>query len=213
MTTTLLPCEQHFVLQDVDWEFYESLLSRLGDRPLFLTYDRGRLELMSPSEEHESFGRLVGRLIETLTLELDIPLYSVGSTTFRREDLDRGLEPDECCYIQNELKVRAVEEIDLTRDPPPDLVVEIEISRRLLDREGIYAALGVPELWRFDGERLRVYQLGPAGVYQLAERSVCLPMLPPAEVERFVGLRKTTDETTLVRSFRSWVRQTLGTKP
>ncbi len=97
-------------------------------------------------------------------------------------------------------------EIDLDLDPPPDLAIEIEISTRLLDRVGIYAALGVPELWRFDGERLLVCRLRSGGRYEAVKKSWNLPMLPIAEVQRFLDLRKTTDETTVVRAFRDWVR-------
>ncbi len=216
MTTTSMsrpPREQQFVFYEVDWKFYDLVLGRLADRPVFVTYDRGSLEIMSPSEKHESFTKLIGRMIEAATEEWNIPVYGCRSTTFRREDLDRGLEPDECYYIQNEALVRTVEEIDLTRDPPPDLAIEVEISRRLLDREGIYAALGVPELWRYDGKRLRVFLLGVQGRYGPSAGSRALPRLPTAEVERFLHLRKTTDDTSLIRAFRAWCRENSSSPP
>ncbi len=210
MTTATVPTEQRFVLHDVGWAFYDELLSRLGDRPVFVTYDRGSLELMSPSDKHERCAALAGRLVEELTLELGIPILSCRSTTFRREDLDRGLEPDECYYIRSEARVRGVSPIDLSRDPPPDLAIEIEISRRLLDREGIYAALGVPELWCYDGARLRVLLLGPDGRYRASDRSAALAMVSAPDLERFLALRDQVDETRLLRQFRDWVRSRLS---
>ena len=94
MVDTPVDFEQRFLLENVDWNFYQDILRRLGDRPVFVTYDRGSLELMSPSRRHESYGRIIGRMIEALTEELNIPIVSGGSATFRREDQDRGLEPD-----------------------------------------------------------------------------------------------------------------------
>lgn len=210
MKTLAEPVAERFGLYDVDWAFYDSLLRRLGDRHVFVTYDRGRLELMSPSPEHEGSSALIGRLIGTLTLELNLPIRSGRSTTFRRKDLDRGLEPDECYWIQNEARIRGRKRIDLTRDPPPDLAIEVEISHRLLDREAIYAALGVPELWRYDGARLRVFLLGEDGVYHASKRSRCLPMAPRSEMERVLEMRDSAEENSLVRGFQDWVRTHLA---
>lgn len=207
MTTGVLPGEQRFLLHNVDWNFYDLVLQQVGDQRVFVTYDRGRIELMSPSPRHESYAKLIARMLEMLTLELDIPIRSARSTTFRREDLERGLEPDECYYIRNEAKVRHLNEIDLTRDPPPDLVVEVEISRRLLDREAIYAALGVPELWRFDGQRMRIQVLQPDGQYADSAASPSLPMLPVHRLVEFLNQPRTVDENSLIRNFRDWVRR------
>lgn len=197
---------QRFLLYGVDWHTYETLLNALGDRRIRLTYDRGNLELMTLSFRHERFGYLLGRMIETLTLELDLPVLGGGSTTFRREDLDRGLEPDECYYLANQPQVRWKEEIDLTVDPPPDLAIEVDITRSCLDRIGIYAALGVPELWRFDGEFLQVYGLQGDGTYAIQTRSLSFPFLPMADIVRFLIEGPKTDETPWIRSFRDWVR-------
>src|SRR3954454_19090485 len=156
--------EPRIVLRGVGWEGYERMLELVGDRPIRLTYDRGDLELMVPSHDHERYKSLLGRLIETLTLELDLPCDAAGSTTWRKQLEDRGLEPDECYYLANAERVSG-RKIDLEVDPPPDLAIEVEISRSALDRMGIYAALGVPEVWRFDGETLRVAQLRADGTY------------------------------------------------
>lgn len=199
--------EQRFLLHNVDWQFYKMLRDALPDRPIRITYDRGNLEMMTVSREHERYKRLTGRLIEEFTATLDIPLESGGSTTWRREDLDRGLEPDECYYIQNEPLVCEKEEIDLSVDPPPDLAVEVEISRSLMSRVSIYAALGVPELWRYDGADLRVCHL-KNGVYVEQDRSLNLPQLEPAVVLRFLKLRETTRATACIRAFRQWLAET-----
>jgi Uma2 family endonuclease len=149
-------------------------------------------------------------MIETMTAELDVPIKSGGSTTFKRRDLEKGIEPDECYWVQHEAAVRNKEEIDLLSDPAPDLVVESEVTRSLLDRLGILAALGVGEAWRYDGERLRILVRGDDGRLEEQARSRCFPWLP---IEPFADwLRKVAGigETTWIRGFQRWVRETLS---
>ena len=126
--------------------------------------------------------------------------------TCQREDLERGLEPDDCYWIAHESVMRGRTEVDFEVDPAPDLAIEIEISRSVLNRIGIYAALRVPEVWRSDGERVRVNILGEDGQYHESERSLAFPFLPIAELERFLKLAGTISETQLLRTFRVWVR-------
>ncbi|MEM7204057.1 MAG: Uma2 family endonuclease [Planctomycetota bacterium] len=76
-----------------------------------------------------------------------------GSTTWRREDLDRGLEPDECYWVENEPNVRGRRELDLRVDPPPDLPIEVDVHASSVDRVKIYAALGCRGGWRSTGAR------------------------------------------------------------
>jgi len=197
------------VIHGVSWQTYESLLRDIGEQHVFLTYDRGELEIMAPSNFHERYKKIISRIIEALTEELNIPIVSGGNTTFRREDLERGLEPDECYYVQHEPQMRNKWKIDLTQDPPPDLAIEMNYTHHALDRESIYAALGVPELWRYDGKRFEVLLLGPGGSYESSTRSIAFPFLPLDEVERFVLLSSSTPETTLIRSFRAWVKQNI----
>src|SRR5688572_19407238 len=121
----LLDDQQHIVLEGMSWEFYEKLLRDIGERRVFVTYDAGRVEIMSPLTEHEYWSRVILRLIHTLTFELNIEIVSLGSTTFRRKDRAKGLEPDECFYIQHAAKVLGKKRLDLRRDPPPDLAIEI----------------------------------------------------------------------------------------
>ena len=146
---------QHAVLYDVDWAFYNELLRRAENRNVRLTYDNGTLEIMSPLAEHESWKKRLASLIEVHAMELRLPMRRLGSTTYRRENLQKGLEPDECYYIQHVAQVKNKRRIDLDRDPPPDLVIEIELTSSTLAKAPIYASLGVPELWRFNGRQLR----------------------------------------------------------
>jgi Uma2 family endonuclease len=209
-TVQALPAaEMRYLLHDISWRFYEQFLAEIGDRPIRLTYDRGSLELMSPSFEHETAGAVLGRLIGVLAEELNLRVKAGKSTTFRREDLERGLEPDECYYTANVPLILGRTEIDLTHDPPPDLAIEVDITRSSLDRMGIYVALGVPEVWRYDGSTLEVHVLQPGGGYARRERSLSFPQVDPTVLPEFVHRGIHTDDTTLVREFRAWVRATI----
>jgi Uma2 family endonuclease len=197
---------QQFVLHGVSWELYEAMLREQADRPVYLTYDNGSLELMSPSPRHELYKKHIGSLLEELAIALDVPIATYGSTTFRRKDLRRGLEPDECYYVRNEAAMRGREEIDLRRDPPPDLVVEIDISPRAVDREAIYAAMGVPEVWRFDGTTLVAMELHD-GAYRPRAASIAFPALDVARLMPFVEMFGARGTTATRRAFRKWAQE------
>jgi Uma2 family endonuclease len=199
--------EERILLGDVNWEAYEALLKTWANRPVRMTYDNGWLEIMSPLRSHEKYGALLRRMIEAYTEELAIPLESGGMTTFRRQAKQRGLEPDACYWIQNEQRMRGRKEFDAEVDPPPDLAIEVDITSSSLDRMSIYATLGVPEVWRFDSETLTINLLQADATYAPHARSRALPDLPPDEVMRFLRLSDKQDETSLIRSFRSWVRK------
>jgi Uma2 family endonuclease len=196
----------HIYVENIRWPTFLALLEDLGEHRGRLAYDEGRLEIVSPSMQHEHFKKLLGRLLEAFTVELGVEIKSVSSTTLMRDELKRAVEADECYYVQNEPAVRNKAEIDLARDPPPDLAIEVEVSRRIISRIPIYAALGIPEIWRFDGTTLRVCQLGTDGEYHKSERSTVFPELPLEELERFLSQRGEKGETELVRSFQQWVR-------
>jgi len=206
MTAQTLPTTANVVLEGIRWTTFEALLEDLGDHRGRATYDGGRFELMSPSKKHEAIKKLLARLIELYALEMGIDIESLGSTTFRRPDLERGIEPDECYYVQHAAAIRGRDDVDLTRDPPPDLVVEAEVTRCVIERLPIYAALGVPEVWRHNGERLRVERLGPDGVYRHAAQSGVFPHLPIDELDRFLVRRKEDGENAILRAFLEWVR-------
>lgn len=186
METVETPSEQRTILHNISWETYEHLLAdhRDSSSPRF-AYDRGELEIMSPNPKHERTNRLIAQLVEIVAEELDIDLENLGSTTFRREDLQRGFESDSCFYVQNEERVRGKVEIDPNVDPPPDLVIEVDITSPSLDRFSIYAHFGVPEVWRYDGERIVIYELRGDEYVGIA-RSIALPRLTNAIPTRFV---------------------------
>jgi Uma2 family endonuclease len=202
--------EPRFVLYGVGWQGYETMLKLVGDRAVRLTYDRGNLELMSPSQHHERFKTLVGILVQALAEELDIPCIGAGSTTWRREDLDRGLEPDECFYLFDHAERYKDKTIELGADPPPDLAVEIDITHSSLDRQGIYAALRVPEVWRFDGSHLRIYRLRPDGSYEGLAASPSFPFLPSDEIARRLREGETMVDSRWGRQVREWIRNELA---
>jgi Uma2 family endonuclease len=211
MATVQSPVEQRLILYGVSWQEYSRMLRALAERPsLRLTYDRGALELMTLSLEHESLVRFFSLLILALTLELGLPLKGGGSTTFRRQRQRRGLEPDECYWIASEPLVRGKAKLDLRRDPPPDLALEVDISYSTLDRMEIYAALGVPEVWRYDGRALTFYALGADKRYTAVPQSRGLAQVQVADVNALLALRDTMDENALFRHFQTVARQRLG---
>ena len=211
-TVTLAPDfslddQQHIVLEDVSWDLYEHLLCEVGDRPIRMTYDEGRLELISPLPKHERWGARIGRFVELLCLELDIPMVPLGSTTFRHALKKKGLEPDECYYIRNaDAGHRMEKAFDPAVDPLPDLAVEVDITRRSVARQPIYAALGVPELWRYDGKKLTVLVQRPDGKYEPQPNGLSFPFLPIEELEQFLTRLRTENDTAVMRGFQQWVR-------
>jgi Uma2 family endonuclease len=192
-------------LEGISWETYERLLQDLEGQNLRLTYDQGRLTIVSPTHRHDKLKTLIGRMIELLALEFRIPVSSFGSATWKRNDLLKGLESDECYYVQSESRVRGKDDLDLAVDPPPDLAVEVDVTRHVRARLPLYAALGITEVWQFRGKQLRAMAL-KGGQYEPVEVSLAFPMLRPAELDRFLAMRHSVDETTLIASFHDWLR-------
>jgi len=122
--------------------------------------------------------------------------------------LERGVEPDSCYYIQHEAQVRDKEPIDLNRDPPPDLVVGVEHTQSALSKLQLYAAMGVPEFWRYDGHKLFIYQLVD-GEYALCQHSLAFTQINVAEIPRFLQDGKRYGELRMTKTFRQWVRKQL----
>ncbi|NER05264.1 MAG: Uma2 family endonuclease [Okeania sp. SIO3C4] len=206
MTKTLFKPENITVLTGVRWETYQALLLDLAENPSKkLTYDQGALEIMTPLPEHEINKGFLGRLVQTTTEVLGLEISSLGSTTLSREDLQKGIEPDECYYITNEALVRGKIKFDFNIDPPPDLAIEIDITSSSLDRLTIYAALGIREIWRFDGENLFIYCL-QNGNYQEQEQSNVLPILSKSVILNFLTRREEKGENALLREFRQWLQ-------
>ncbi len=194
------------ILDDVPWIDYESMLKIVGERRVRVTYDAGTMEVAMPSQRHEQASQLFGLFVPRLAEELGIPYEPLGMTTWKRPDIEKGLEPDQCYYIQNEAVVRDRGSIDLEIDPPPDLAIEVDITSSSLDRLSIYAALGVPEIWRYDGNRLKMLGLQADLRYIELESSLCFPGLTASDVERFLISARSTDKIRWARGLRDWVR-------
>lgn len=207
MATVLSPPEQRIILRNVSWETYEHLLADHTDSssPRF-TYDRGALEIMSPSSEHEELNRAIARMVEIIIEEMDIDARNLGSTTFRREDLERGFEPDSCFYIQNAELIGGKTKIDLNTDPPPDLIIEIDITSESINKLPIYAQLGVPEVWRYDGKRLIMLALN-GDAYIECEQSRAFPYLPASVISTFIEESKSLKRAAWLRSIREWAQR------
>jgi Uma2 family endonuclease len=206
MATVLSPPEAQIVMHDVSWSRYEQLLiEHAGASNRRLTYDRGTLEIMAPLYGHERCNRLINDLVSTLALQLDIEYENAGSTTFKREDLAKGFEPDSCFYVQNAERIAGKTELNLHTDPPPDVVVEVEITHSALDKLAIFAAVGVPEVWRCDGERIQVLCLRE-GSYAEQEQSLAFPMLTAERLTQFLQTSGEMPRTAWLRSVRDWAR-------
>jgi Uma2 family endonuclease len=201
---------QRLVLFGVTWQEYSRMLRAFEERPGFrLTYDRGTLEIMSPLFEHEIDAALLGRFVEVLTEELGLPIQAGRSTTFRRRRMRRGLEPDHSWWIAHAPQMRGKRRIDLRVDPPPDLALEVEVTRRVLNRMSIYARLGVPEVWRLNAQGLTFHVLQANGRYAEQTHSLSFPLFTPADLTAYMALRSQHDENEVVRRFRAFVRQRL----
>ncbi|MDB9440933.1 Uma2 family endonuclease [Sphaerospermopsis kisseleviana CS-549] len=204
------PAEQRTVLYDVSWDTFESLLKDTGEnRGSRFAYDCGTLEIMTPLFEHENPKIQFDRLIFALAEVLDTELISAGSTTLKRKINKKGIEPDTCYYIQNEPAIRGKETLNLEIDPPPDLAIEIDITSSSVNKFNIYAALGVAELWRYDGDVLKFYQL-LEGEYIEINFSVAFPVISVSDMTRFIQQSKNMGEIALLKSFRAWVRGKIG---
>ena len=201
-----LPLQEHVYLPGVSYATYERLVTEIEDRRrLRISYYRGEMEIMSPTQDHERGKKLIGQMIEALTEELSIPRMSCGSTTFKDQLLDCGLEPDECYYVQHEADVRG-RKIKLGEDPPPDLVVEVDVTTSVIDRFPIYAALSFPEIWQYADGEIVIHLLQKNGQYAVREQSVALPMVSVKKLVEHLDRCHETDETTWIRAFRRWVQ-------
>jgi Uma2 family endonuclease len=193
MPTVVSPPEQRVLLRNVSWETYERLLEENFDNssPRF-TYDRGVLEIMSPSAEHEWYNQLVSDLVKLLARELRIDILSLGSTTFKREEAEKGFEPDSCFYVTHVKQMRGKKRIDLAIDPPPDFVVEVVVTHPSLSKFPICAAFGVAEIWSYDGNCLRIYRLS-GSEYTDMPSSRIFPELEAKQLTDFLELGKALD--------------------
>jgi Uma2 family endonuclease len=206
--TVKSPAESRVLLRNVSWETYERLLEgREESRTPRFFYDRGAMEVASPSSLHDRISRIIALLVELLAAEFELDVDNVGSTTFKRGDLRQGFEPDECFYFGNAAYVREKDDIDLdVGDPPPDLIVEVDIIHPSLEKLPIHARLGIPEVWRHDGERLAILALKSQDEYEEVAESAFLPSVTSDELTRLVREGLTTRRPDWVRRVRERAR-------
>ena len=205
MTATLFtPPLEIIHLSGISWQTYETLRSELRERRLRLTYNRGTLEIMAPSPEHELSKEVLGRFIETLAEETNLSIHPLGSTTFQKPELS-GAEPDKCFYIRNIALVRGKKRLNLMVGPGPDLVIEIDITSSSPNRLQVYADVGVAEVWIYNGDSLKVRQL-QNGIYATTQTSQFFASVPIPEIAGFLQQSETMDYLELVKTFRRWVR-------
>jgi Uma2 family endonuclease len=211
MVMTVPTNSQRVILPNISWETFETILAEMGDnRTTRLAYEQGTLEIMTPLMPHEHNNRLLEHLVFALAEELNLNLKSTGSVTCKRPDLQRGVEPDSSFYIENEPVMRNKQYLDLSQDPPPDLIVEVDYTSASVDRLPIYQALGVPEVWRYAQPVMQIYQL-KEGVYVSCDVSPTFANLPlTIEIPRFLEESCKIGEVAMIRSFRNWVKQQIG---
>ena len=206
MVTTAIPGETRVLLENITWQTFKTMLAEMGsERANKISYRQGNIEVMTPLKPHESSNRLIEVFVGVLCEELGLEVNRVGSLTLTRDDLEYGAEPDSSYYIQNELLVREKENIDLAFDPPPDLVLVVEYSRPKIDKFKLYAAMGIPEFWRYNGTTLRVYILAN-GQYSETQTSPTFAVIPIKEIPRFIEESKKIGQIAVTRAFRTWVK-------
>jgi Uma2 family endonuclease len=197
-----MPRGATLVVYDVDWDAYEHLVEQLNERPGFrVSYDSGRLEIMTPLPRHETSSRFIDRLLYAYADATNLTVESYGSTTWKSRAKAKGVEPDACYYVSNAEQVIGKDDLDLESDPPPDLAIEIDITNESLSKFPIYAALGVPEIWHYNERELRFYTL-TGDTYREVAQSVSFPTLTPALVADALAQSKTDGQTAALREFR-----------
>ncbi len=199
-------------LNTLTWETFEDLIADVeGSRGWRFVYDNGVLEIRMPLQEHEEPKELLVDFITVLVDELGLEMRKLGSLTLKREDLNRAIEPDSCCYIQNEALVRGKNSLDLNMLPPPDLAVESDHTNSSLNKFNIYAALRVPELWLYRKQKIEVYLLTEKG-YELSDTSLALPLFPIKAAAALIEQNGTLGQRAIVRLFRVQIQELLKTR-
>ncbi|NJL83892.1 MAG: Uma2 family endonuclease [Chloroflexaceae bacterium] len=197
--------EQRVLFHHLNWQRYQQILQAIGEsRSARLIYDRGTLEITMPLEEHEFYRELIGLFIRILVVEMGLKIKTMGSTTLDRKDLDRGAEPDNAYYIQNQPRV-AGKKVNLQQDPPPDLVIEVDITHTDIDKPRLYASMRIPEFWRFDGQTWQIYQL-QGEQYKEVEISRTFPGVPKIRLYEFLAQAQ-EDEVAAEQNLRQWLQK------
>lgn len=190
----------------VGWHDYEELLDAIGEASsLRICYDEGTLQVMTPSSKHEHVAKLIERLVDRVSIRQRIKVLFYGSATLKKQSEQKGAEPGACFYVQTADAVGTKDQIDFSTDPPPDVVVEIDLHHESISKFPIYAAFGVPELWRYDGESLAIYHLRD-GQYVLSDASQALPILTSAVLTEFLARSPKEDQYDIVLAFEDWLK-------
>jgi len=201
----IVPPGHEVWLQDINWHTFEAILNKLDEtRGRKLAYNGEILEIMSPLALHEDSKNIIGRFIEVLLEEMNLEFRALGSTTFKNPRTGKAVEPDECFYIENEAVILGKTRIDLQNDPPPDLVLEIDLSSNT--HLNIYQALGVPEVWRYADDKLFIYVLQHGIYVQVVTSPRFSSMDLCTTIPRFLIQSRTQGRTKAIRGFRAWVK-------
>ena len=200
-----VPPGQRLLIHDVDWSEFEEILAELGDkRTARIAYSQKTLEIRMPLPKHEREKSLIGDVVKILLEELEIDCECFGSSTFKRQEMGYGIEPDECFYIKNHKLMVGKDRIDLSVDPPPDLAIEVDVtSKTQIDA---YVNLGVPELWIYVRGELKIYTL-QSEQYQPVSSSPTFPRLQILElVAEVLAQSITIGRSPALRAFRKKIR-------
>lgn len=194
---------QRFVFESVPWDRFIAMTDALGEQSARVSYNGRQLEIMTTSHRHERWKKRIGSLIEMLSFTLGLERVCGGQMTFRNERALRGLEPDECYWVQNAETMLPVQDWDALIHPAPDLAIEIDVSPHSVDREEIYAQLGVAEIWRLQNEQLSSWGL-TGGRFEPIEFSRAFPFLRVTDLQRFI---EPPADTATLREFVEWIRK------
>ena len=199
--------EQSVILHGVSWQTYEQLMKDHENQsvPRF-TYKNGELEIFMPSEKHEETIRSIEAFVSVYIEEKDLDMRSLGSTTFKHESLKNGVEPDCCFYIQNVEKVKNVSKIDLEIHPPPDLIVEVDITSPSINRFPIYAKFGTKEIWQYQNDKIKIFALSKNKYTEISE-SIALPKVTNETLTKFIAESKTEKRSVWLKNIRKWVSE------
>lgn len=211
-----LPEDASVTFQDVSWDEYEELLEQVGEaKGLRISYDNGSLQAMTISAEHEKYSEFIKSLIAGIRLRLRLNILSFGSATMRKRKRRKGNEPDACFYVQTASLIGNKVQLDFETDPPPDIAVEIDVHHDSRSKFPIYIGLGVPEIWRYDGEVVTIYQLtekpeSATSVYVERDTSTALPLLTAQLLTEMYDRMRKEGELNALLAFDEWLRSHAG---
>jgi Uma2 family endonuclease len=197
--------DEHVVFSDTNWDFYQAVLKQFDEMPTRINFDGETLEIMTLSIEHEAIKELIGLMIHEIVMRFDVPTAARGSTTLLSPVKKKGLEAHQCFWIQNEATIRSLKRLDLTIHPPPDLVVEVDVTHAVVDREAVYAALCVPEMWHYNAKTLLTGWERTGESWNRIERSKSFPMIRVTDLNPFLQRLATDGQTVVLKSFREWL--------